>query len=364
MFYRSLSDVEQVHVVEAFTFELGKCYEQAIKERELAVLANVDADLCEQVADGLGLPAPKGKPPADVHRLAGAVPGRRRARADRRPQGRRHRRRRFRPGRHREADARRSPLRVRTAGDRTGRRDAQVGSAHRDRRAHAADHAVDRVRRGRRRRGHHARPTTSSWFCCCRRLPALQGGRRVGRRSDALTAAGIALDGPGVLSPTASTRRSPLRWKAPSAFTECGNAAWTSWRPKLRLRAELSYYLSHRAVVRQSGAAAMASPTRSVDASRWPHRCVASSRCGNGVLAPAARFASAEDSVPKPIPVSCTAAASSSNASRSEHRRRPIRIPIATSIARRDDGSLRQVASLICFVLPSARAQAGCTPNG
>lgn len=66
MFYRSLTPVEQSHIVEAFTFELGKCYEQAIKERQLEVLANVDADLCEQVAQGLGLPAPKGNPPAEV----------------------------------------------------------------------------------------------------------------------------------------------------------------------------------------------------------------------------------------------------------------------------------------------------------
>jgi catalase len=66
MFYRSLSLIEQAHVVEAFTFELGKIYEQAIKERELQVLANVDTDLCEQVAAGLGLPAPKGKPAQDV----------------------------------------------------------------------------------------------------------------------------------------------------------------------------------------------------------------------------------------------------------------------------------------------------------
>ncbi len=36
MFYRSLSPIEQTHIVEAFTFELGKVYEQAIKERELA----------------------------------------------------------------------------------------------------------------------------------------------------------------------------------------------------------------------------------------------------------------------------------------------------------------------------------------
>lgn len=66
MFYRSLTEVEQAHVVEAFTFELGKCYEQAIKERQLEVLANVDTDLCEKVAAGLGLPAPKGNPPKDV----------------------------------------------------------------------------------------------------------------------------------------------------------------------------------------------------------------------------------------------------------------------------------------------------------
>jgi catalase len=66
MFYRSLSLIEQTHVVEAFTFELGKVYEQVIKERELQVLANVDTDLCEQVAAGLGLPAPKGKPAVDV----------------------------------------------------------------------------------------------------------------------------------------------------------------------------------------------------------------------------------------------------------------------------------------------------------
>jgi catalase len=45
---------------------VGKVYEKAIKERELQVLANVDAALCEQVAAGLGLPAPKGSPAEDV----------------------------------------------------------------------------------------------------------------------------------------------------------------------------------------------------------------------------------------------------------------------------------------------------------
>jgi catalase len=58
LFWQSLSPVEKEHVVRAFTFELGKCYEQAIKERELLVLANVDRELCKEVAAGLGLPAP------------------------------------------------------------------------------------------------------------------------------------------------------------------------------------------------------------------------------------------------------------------------------------------------------------------
>jgi catalase len=72
MFYRSLSDIEKMHVAEAFTFELGKCYEQTIKERELQVLANVDAGLCALVAAGLGLRAPQGNPPVDV-RLSPAL---------------------------------------------------------------------------------------------------------------------------------------------------------------------------------------------------------------------------------------------------------------------------------------------------
>lgn len=66
MFYRSLTPIEQDHIVEAFSFELGKVFEQSIKERELTVLANVDTDLCTRVAAGLGLPVPDGNPASDV----------------------------------------------------------------------------------------------------------------------------------------------------------------------------------------------------------------------------------------------------------------------------------------------------------
>ena len=58
-FWLSMTPVEQDHIVRAYTFELAKCYEQAIKERQLLALANIDPVLCQEVATGLGLPAPK-----------------------------------------------------------------------------------------------------------------------------------------------------------------------------------------------------------------------------------------------------------------------------------------------------------------
>jgi catalase len=58
-FWLSMTPVEQEHIIRAYTFELGKCYEQAIKERQLQCLANIDPVLCEEVATGLGLPAPE-----------------------------------------------------------------------------------------------------------------------------------------------------------------------------------------------------------------------------------------------------------------------------------------------------------------
>lgn len=68
MFWTSLSPVEQQHTVLAYTFELGKVYEQAVKERQLLALAAIDPGLCARVAEGLGLPAPEAPdlPGADV----------------------------------------------------------------------------------------------------------------------------------------------------------------------------------------------------------------------------------------------------------------------------------------------------------
>lgn len=58
LFYRSLTEIEQRHVAEAYSFELSKCYEQAIKDRQLAALANIDEQLCAAVASALGATPP------------------------------------------------------------------------------------------------------------------------------------------------------------------------------------------------------------------------------------------------------------------------------------------------------------------
>ncbi|MFD9722974.1 catalase [Streptomyces sp. NPDC059072] len=58
LFWLSMTPPEREHIVAAYTFELSKCFERAVKERTLKVLANIDPELCEQAAEGLGLPAP------------------------------------------------------------------------------------------------------------------------------------------------------------------------------------------------------------------------------------------------------------------------------------------------------------------
>lgn len=67
LFVRSLSAVERRHLARGYTFELGKCYEEAVRVRQLQCLANIDADICAEVARGLGLEAPEPTiPPATV----------------------------------------------------------------------------------------------------------------------------------------------------------------------------------------------------------------------------------------------------------------------------------------------------------
>ena len=54
-FYISQTDTEQLHITNAFVFELSKVKHSFIRERLVSHLLNVDAKLAQRVADGLGL---------------------------------------------------------------------------------------------------------------------------------------------------------------------------------------------------------------------------------------------------------------------------------------------------------------------
>jgi catalase len=57
LFFNSQSEPEKNHMVDAFSFELGKCETLNIRERMLGILAQVDTGLAAQVAYNLGLPS-------------------------------------------------------------------------------------------------------------------------------------------------------------------------------------------------------------------------------------------------------------------------------------------------------------------
>jgi len=59
LFYRSLKQHEQEHVIQAYSFELGKCTYDHIKERMLWILQQIDEKLAKKVAENLGMEIPK-----------------------------------------------------------------------------------------------------------------------------------------------------------------------------------------------------------------------------------------------------------------------------------------------------------------
>ncbi|MBL9037101.1 MAG: catalase [Archangium sp.] len=63
LFWNSQSPVEQRHIVKAFCFELSRVQTQAVRERVVSMLVNVDQRLADEVADGLGFDAPAAMPP-------------------------------------------------------------------------------------------------------------------------------------------------------------------------------------------------------------------------------------------------------------------------------------------------------------
>jgi catalase len=64
LFWKSQSETEKDHIVQALRFELGKVETASVRERMVGMLANVDRSLAEHVAEGLGLPTvPPVEPP-------------------------------------------------------------------------------------------------------------------------------------------------------------------------------------------------------------------------------------------------------------------------------------------------------------
>ncbi|MBK4998435.1 catalase HPII [Pseudomonas sp. S31] len=60
LFFQSMSETEQQHIIKAYSFELGKVEREHIRAREVnEILANIDLKLAAAVAANLGLPAPK-----------------------------------------------------------------------------------------------------------------------------------------------------------------------------------------------------------------------------------------------------------------------------------------------------------------
>jgi catalase len=58
LFYDSQTDAEKNHIVDAFSFELGKCETEAIRQRMLGILSKIDKGLAAEVAYNLGLHVP------------------------------------------------------------------------------------------------------------------------------------------------------------------------------------------------------------------------------------------------------------------------------------------------------------------
>ena len=63
LFWISQSLTEQRHIIAAFRFELTRVQTPAVRQRVLALLANIDEVLVASVAEGLGMPVPPPLPP-------------------------------------------------------------------------------------------------------------------------------------------------------------------------------------------------------------------------------------------------------------------------------------------------------------
>lgn len=75
LFFHSQSPEEQVHIVNAYSFELSKVKREEIKKRELAILNQIDSSLAKKVGDNLGLTPPKTLDPLTIQFASQNHPG-------------------------------------------------------------------------------------------------------------------------------------------------------------------------------------------------------------------------------------------------------------------------------------------------
>jgi catalase len=78
LFWRSQTPPEKRHIIAAFRFELSRVTVPAVRERVVSQLLNVDAELAQGVADGLGMALPPAQPlvlGTPVHSEVEASPG-------------------------------------------------------------------------------------------------------------------------------------------------------------------------------------------------------------------------------------------------------------------------------------------------
>lgn len=66
LFWKSQNPVEQAHIASSFTFELSKVSIEAVRERMISNLGNVDPGLALRVATGIGMPCPEPSRPAKI----------------------------------------------------------------------------------------------------------------------------------------------------------------------------------------------------------------------------------------------------------------------------------------------------------
>lgn len=62
LFWNSMSDVEKQHMIEAFSFELGKVKSKDVQQQVVEMLGNIDTLLAGEIADNLGVNKPSTKP--------------------------------------------------------------------------------------------------------------------------------------------------------------------------------------------------------------------------------------------------------------------------------------------------------------